>query len=184
MKGDLFEIEEGLFDENSFSNFKALIDLEVIEDDRELLSSDAFKGKSEFLKELFTHDIKEPVMSLSEDKPCAEETILVGTDRILLRGWKNVENVSARLINSYNDIVVLECLIDKENGVYEEREFRKSIFEGYDIYIGSLYLLRIFERNNELRIEIHNDPELTLKDDFPKLNFTETFKDSRLFKKK
>ena len=58
------------------------------------------------------------------------------------------------------------------------------MFEGYDTSLGSLYLLRIFERQNELRIEIHNDPDLTLKDDFPKLNFAQTFKDSRLFKKK
>jgi len=184
MKGDSFEIEEGLFDLNAFSDFKALIDLEVIEEDKEILTSNSFIGKSQFLKELFTHDIKEPSTNLNEEKSCEEQSLLIGTDRIILRGWKNVENVSARLINDFDDTVVLECLIDKENGIYEEREFRKSMFEGYDTSLGSLYLLRIFERQNELRIEIHNDPDLTLKDDFPKLNFAQTFKDSRLFKKK
>ncbi len=184
MKNDYLEVVEGLLDENSFPEYKALIDFGESEESKDIMSSENFIRKSEFLKELFTYESKQPFTDLSEDKPCAEESLLVGSDRVIIRGWKNVENISARLIDSYDDTIILECLIDKEHGIYEEREFRKSLFEGYENGIGSLYLLRIFERQNEIRIEIHNDPELTLKDDFQKLNFVEKFKDSRLFKKK
>jgi hypothetical protein len=183
MKKDVLEIEEGLFDGNSSSEFKALIRIEDYEDDNVLIS-DKFLKKAEFLKELFTVDSKQPDLSFNENMSVVKKGALLGSDHVIIRGWKNVENISARQINSYDDTVVLECLIDKELGIYEEREFRISLFDGYEIKFGNLFLLRIFERQNEIRIEIHNDPELTLKDDFPKLNFVERFGNSRLLKKK
>jgi len=67
--------------------------------------------------------------------------------------------------------------------IYEEREFLLSLFTGYDLIIGNLFLLRIFERKNEIRIEIHNGSGLTMEDDFPKLDFVKEFSNSRLFKK-
>ena len=71
-----------------------------------------------------------------------------------------------------------------EEQIYEEREFKSSLFTGYNLDIGSLFFLRIWERPNEIRIEIHDDPELTLNNDFPKLDFVEKYKSSRLFKGK
>jgi hypothetical protein len=106
-----------------------------------------------------------------------------GSGFIGVQGWKNIENISARLIEVQDDAVILECLIDKELGVYEEREFRISLFAGYDLKIGNLFYLRFFDRQNETRMEIHNDPKLTFADDFPKKDFTKLFKTSKLFKK-
>jgi len=184
MKKDLFEIEKDLFDGNSTSEFKALIQLEKFERDPNFLVSENFLEQEELLKELFSIDIKPSETESNENKKTIEGAVTYGSDTIVIRGWKNVENISARLIEHFDETVVLECLIDKEMGVYEEREFRISLFADYETKIGNLFLLRIFERQNEIRIEIHNDPELTLKDDFPKLSFVEKFKDSSLFKKK
>ena len=183
MANDILEIEQGLFDGNSTTEFKALIHLEQYDSDEDIYSSEIFSQQKDFLKGLFTIDFKQPHLKLDEEKKIAEEVVLSGLDTIIISGWKNVENISARLIEYYDDTVVLECLIDIEMKIYEEREFRLSLFTDYDLKIGNLFLLRIFERKNEIRIEVHNDPGLTLKDDFPKLDFVKEFSNSRLFKK-
>ena len=183
MANDILEIEQGLFDGNSTTEFKALIHIEKYDSDENLYSSENFSRQKDYLKGLFTNDIKQPHTKCDEEKELTEKVVLSGSDTVIITGWKSVENISARLIEHYDDTVVLECLIDKEMRIYEEREFRLSLFTGYDLKIGNLFLLRIFERKNEIRIEIHNDPGLTLKDDFPKLDFVKEFSNSRLFKK-
>lgn len=106
----------------------------------------------------------------------------VGVDSVILKTWKNIANISARLLDTYDNSVVLECLIDKEEGIYEERIFRASLFEGYDLQIGKRFLLRFFDRGNEARIEVHDNAGLTSEADFPPTHFKETFKKSSLFK--
>lgn len=121
--------------------------------------------------------------NIEESYKKQEQNQIIYSDSIVLKGWKNVENISARLIEHFDDVVILECLIDKELKLYEEREFRSSLFEGYDLEIGNLFYLRFFDRQNETKMEIHNDPRLTFIEDFPKMNFTKLFKQSKLFKK-
>jgi hypothetical protein len=111
------------------------------------------------------------------------QTFNFNADSVAIKPWKSVENISARLIEFYDNVVVLECLIDKENGIYEEREFRSSLFNGYDMTVGNLFYLRIFDRDNQTRMEVHNDPDLTNAEDFPKMNFTKLFSNSKLFAK-
>ena len=94
---------------------------------------------------------------------------------------KNITNISAQIIDLYDEVVILECLIEKD--VYEEREFNKSLFEGMELKIGNLFKLCYFEGNNKIILEIKNDPNFTLKDDFPKINFNEMF-NLKMFKKK
>lgn len=111
-----------------------------------------------------------------------QEETLTPSQTITLYGWRNIENISARLIESYDDVIVLECLVDKESSTYEEREFRKTLFEGYDLKLGTLFYLRFFERPHEMRMEVHNDPSLHFLDDFPTMDFKGTFEKSKLFK--
>lgn len=112
-----------------------------------------------------------------------KEVTFLGSDAIFLERWKNVENISARLIEFYEDVVILECLIDRELGIYQEREFSASLFLEYELRIGDLFYLRVFERPSEMKLEIHNDPNLTFEKDFPKLDFKQLFNKSKLFKK-
>jgi hypothetical protein len=145
-----------------------------------------FSGKNEALRAIFNVQSSsassiETTLDELGQKPA--EQSLFGSDSLTLKAWKNIENISARLIEHSDDIVVLECLLDKELGIYEEREFRKTLFEGYELKIGNLFYLRFFDRQNETRMEIHNDPRLTSVEDFPKKNFVDLFKNSKLFKK-
>lgn len=141
-----------------------------------------FMRHNDFLEKLFKTEI--PLIKLYDEKKSPIETVIEETDTVIITEWKNVENISARLIEFYDDKVILECLVNKEERIYEEREFKTSLFDGYEIKIGNLFLLKFLERQNEIKMQIHNDPGLTFKEDFPKLDFVEKFKDSRLFKKK
>lgn len=138
-----------------------------------------------FLDELFTLPVKSDTpTTLTKDVETIENNKnFIGSDAIYITNWKNVENIPAKLIEKFDEVVVLECLIDKEEGIYEEREFRSSLFEGYNLTIGNLFYIRYFERPNQARIEILNNPELTSAKDFPTINFDQIFKDSKLFKK-
>ncbi len=177
------EQELELIDSDSINETKALIQIKNIESEEDSLISIKFMEQIEFKRNLLNaYDNKLPLAKLDEEKETSRERLSEYSDVVVIQGWKNVENISSRLIEHCDDNVVLECLIDREEGIYEEREFRSSLFTGYNLDIGNLFYLRIFERPNEIRIEIHDDPELTLKDDFPKLDFVEKYKSSRLFK--
>jgi len=153
----------------------------------DFFSSSVFIEKDDFLTSLLNTQSPETSPSfLANLSETGESKIEIGqfteTKKITLGGWKNVENISSRLIDKYDDVVVLECLIDKEAGIFEEREFRKSLFENYDLTIGSLFYLRFFDRSNETRMEVHNDPDLNFSGDFPKMDFKALIGGSKLFK--
>lgn len=113
------------------------------------------------------------------------EAFIRGGDYVTItKGWKNVENISSRLLDFDEDIVVLECLTDRENGIYEEREFKRSLFEEEQLKEGNLFYLRTWERPNEIRIEIHFDKKFERQYDFPKSNLNATFKNLSIFKKR
>jgi hypothetical protein len=165
----------------------SLVQIETIQNEKEIFQSTNFFLKEKFIKTIlntissndptsFHPEYSQKLFEFSEFKA-------VGSDVTVISGWKNIENISAKLIECYDDIVVLECLIDKETHIYEEREFRLSLFEGYDLTIGNLFYLRFFDRQNETRMEIHDDPALTFAADFPKRDFSELFRNSKLFNK-
>jgi hypothetical protein len=149
---------------------------------------DAFwKQKEEFLSSIInTEEIKASkysnVQKITEGNESKQKTTTAYRDNVILKPWKNTDNYSARLIDYSEDTVTIECLVDKENGVYEERCFRSNIFENYKLEIGKLFFLRFFERAGEVKMQIHDDPDLTLKEDFPRIKLSEKFKNSRLFK--
>lgn len=89
--------------------------------------------------------------------------------------WRLTENVSARVIEQYDDVIVLECLIDKEAGIYEESEFKRSLFDGYSIEIGKLFKLSTYERKNEIRLQVKGNPGLVAETDFPQVDFEKKY---------
>ncbi len=111
------------------------------------------------------------------------DRVFKGHEIVSFTQWKNFENVSARLVSYFDEEVVLECLIDRENSVFEERAFRSSLFEGFKLEVGEFFYLRFFERQNEERIEIHGG-DLVRKEDFAKTNFRDLISKSKLFDKK
>ncbi len=181
MGNEILKIEQGLFDKDSTSEFKTLVHGEQVNANENVFISDFFIKKNNFIDELLPSNFKLP--QITSEETTAKEIVTFSPDDIIISRWKNVENISTRLVEYYDDTVILECLIDKDLKIYEEREFGSSLFADYDLEIGNLFLLRIFERKNEIRIEVHNDPGLILKDDFPKLDFVKEFSKSRLFKR-
>jgi len=94
--------------------------------------------------------------------------------------FKN-ETVPARIIDAYDDVMVAECLVDKENRVYEEREF-PSVFFG-ERKIGDFCTLQFTLMDGLMCVELR--PYFGIEDeDFPRINFKEKFEKSSLFKKK
>jgi len=189
--GELYsQILEDVLESSSINESKSLVDIDSLGLAEPVYQSSEFTFRTELLKNLFNsleNDIPKRI-SLAE---CSEESLNLPietpsqySDRIVIQGWKNIENISARLIEYSSDQIILECLIDKENSIYEERIFRPSLFSNYKLEIGNLFYLRFFERPNEIKMEVHDDPDLTFKEDFQKLDFVAEFKDSKLFRKK
>lgn len=184
MKND-YIISDLLNSDSHLINGNSLVKLE---ETQEAFSPSNFDENKNFLWRMFNVQTSIPTSSnateFADMLGSLKTPNTLGSDTVTLKGWKNIENISARLIECYDDVVVLECLIEKELGVYEEREFRISLFTGYELKIGNLFFLRFFDRDNETKIEIHNDPKLTSIKDFPKMDFNNLFKQSKLFKKR
>ena len=188
---DLYnQILEDLLENDSVNESKSLIEIEDYNFTEYTHKSFDFEFRDELLRNLFNsldNNIPQRIDltgNPTENLLSKSDTATQISDRIVIQGWKNVENISARLIEFSEDHVVLECLIDKENKIYEERMFRPSLFINYKLVLGNLFYLRFFERPNEIKMEVHDDPSLTFSDDFPKLDFVAEFKNSKLFRKK
>jgi hypothetical protein len=97
--------------------------------------------------------------------------------------WKIVANISSKLLYFDELIVCLECLIDKEQKIYEEREFQKSLFDGFQLDKGALFKICIYERKNQQMIEVKEGEKLVSSDDFPIIDFFSEFGDMNLEKK-
>lgn len=157
------------------------------EEKREKFVSSFFAEKEEVLKNLLETQSPDvpPLLPKADTWHLGNENIVNLSARgNVLHAWKNIENISARLIDTYGKVVLLECLLDKEQGIYEEREFSKMQFEGYELVAGNLFYLRFFVRAHEVRMEVHNDPGLVLSDDFPTIDYRAVFKKSKLFNKR
>ena len=94
---------------------------------------------------------------------------------------KNVENIPAKLLSFYDDVVELDCMVGKD--IYEVRTIKKSLFSGFKIKAGNYFMLKLYEGKNEARIKICDGSKLELDKYFPKIDFVEKFKDLKLFKK-
>lgn len=96
--------------------------------------------------------------------------------------WALVEKIPAMVIGSYDDQVVLECLIDKDHEIYEEREFSLSLFVGYDLNIGDIFNLCFYSKPNQSLLKIKIDTRKSAKNSFLKIDFVKEFFDIRLEK--
>jgi hypothetical protein len=173
-------------DKASEESVSAISDISNSDLDNSTLVPIDFSSKQMFLDKLTDENrIGEEIdtASIFHPKESVGSNVYVSSEVVYFGKWRNYENVSARLVEQYDDVVVLECLIDKENGLYEERLFRVSLFEGFRLEIGDLFYLRFFERQNEDRMEIHGK-ELVAPDDFPKLDYKKAFSGSKLFKQR
>ena len=96
--------------------------------------------------------------------------------------WKLVENLSSQVVDFGDEFIILECLIDKENRTYEQREFNVSIFSEKEIFLGKKFKLSFYQRPNECKMTINDNDSLVLDEDFPQTNFSQRFANLKLKK--
>lgn len=71
--------------------------------------------------------------------------------------WNKVINLHSKVAQITKDIVSCECLIDKENQIFEVRNFTKEMFSHLDnLFEGKLILVSIKTKPGSSRIDIHN----------------------------
>jgi hypothetical protein len=101
-----------------------------------------------------------------------------------ITGWRNTENRSSRIIEIYDQSILLECLIDKERKEYAEIEYKKTMFQDMELYIGKFLKLCFYERANQVMMEVIDNSKLIDENDFPKVELSKEFKNLILKKKK
>jgi hypothetical protein len=106
------------------------------------------------------------------------------SEGVIFKGWKNVENISSRVLDYYEETIVLECLIDKEISYYEEWELPISSFKEFKLELGKVFKLCYYQRGSQTMMEVLEDPRLVMEDDFPKVDFVAKFRNSNILKKK
>ncbi len=96
-------------------------------------------------------------------------------EEVKFQQWKMVENISAKLLCINSNTVILECLIDKEEKIYEERELNISLFKNFELKIGGFFKLCLFERDNSMMMEVKDGSKLVLENEFPTIDFYARF---------
>jgi hypothetical protein len=144
--------------------------------------SDNFVSLRKFLNEIFDNNSSVSAGGVIQIRGIEQGELTKISEHVALKSWKNTDNISTRLLSVFDQTVLLECLVDLENQLYEEREFSITLFEGYDLTPGNLFYLRFFSRTNEVRMEVHADTKFVNAGDFPKPDFKEIFSNSQLFK--
>jgi hypothetical protein len=104
------------------------------------------------------------------------------TEGTYIRPWRNTDNINAKVLDVYDGVVLVECLVDRENKQYAEMEFSESLFSGYEIAPGKFCVISKYERENTMLLEINANPSLDLSSDFPSVDWAQNFKNSQIFK--
>jgi len=74
---------------------------------------------------------------------------------IINENWQESLIFHAKIINITNEIVVCECLIDKENLTFQSRNFPRSLFEHiYGLCVGKFVFIKILSKPGSSRIDI------------------------------
>ncbi|MEK6782860.1 MAG: hypothetical protein AABY93_14260 [Bacteroidota bacterium] len=133
------------------------------------------------------YTLEEETKNLKDEKAISDDDIsylhdsLISTLSILDQSWTNSFNYPARVSKIVADKVIVDCLIDKPNQIFEKRIFPKTVFTS-DVVAGSFFLIRIFEGKNEFRIKIEDDRYVN-RSDFEFTGYIDKLENLSIFKK-
>lgn len=99
------------------------------------------------------------------------------SEGVSLLSWQRVANISSKILYFDDDVVQIECLVDKENKLYEQKEFNRDFFVGLDLSIGYQFKLCFYKRNNQQMVEVMYDSQLVASDDFSSADFLDDVDD-------
>lgn len=91
--------------------------------------------------------------------------------------WKIKDSFPSKVISITEDIVVLEIVKDRENGITEERGIPLSFFAGFLLEVGAYFKLQIYERPNAQMFQVSLGTFVT-QEDFPAIDFQKFMKKS------
>lgn len=81
--------------------------------------------------------------------------------------WRNIENISSKIIEIGEEQIIVECLIDKETLHYQRRSLNKSLFKYIeDLSPGKLILIRVYEYPPETKFRIEDGTGIINDSDF------------------
>lgn len=83
--------------------------------------------------------------------------IVKSTEVILNEKWSNIINLQALIVSIDKDLIQCECLIDKENKLFETRTFPLIIFNTMkNLHIGQPILISIKSKPGSIRIDVND----------------------------
>lgn len=96
--------------------------------------------------------------------------------------WKNIENISAKVIEITDESVIVDCLIDKSSFHYQKRSFNKNIFKYIKgLQVGKFILIRVYELPPETKLRIEDGDGIVSPSDFVIEGLFKNISSSKMF---
>lgn len=129
-----------------------------------------------------TSVVNTEALSLEEGKRISDFASLTEGVK-LISNWKRYKRVPAKILEISDDFVLLECLINKDAGIYKEKRFSKELLDEVNIEQGRFLLFNYYKKGNELKIQILDNQSLVSDSEFPAVDFSK-YEKSNFFSKK
>jgi hypothetical protein len=90
-----------------------------------------------------------------EDSSRFLENLFEGRNLILNENWDFSETIHSKVTNITEEVVELECLIDRKNSIIEQRRFPKILFEGLKkLEPSALIILKTKMKKGTYKLEV------------------------------
>jgi hypothetical protein len=100
---------------------------------------------------------------------------------VLNENWKNTKNIESRILKADQNLVTCECVIDKENKIFETRVFPRELFGHIKkVTFGTLVMVVVKSKIGSSRIDIINGENMINKSTFDLVDDWESLKSSGL----
>lgn len=128
-------------------------------------------------------DLKEKKSQITDSKSDSESynPNLSHRDFIMNESWDKTLNISSRIMHITKDSVSCECVIDRENKVFQTRQFPRELFEHIEpLESQRLVIIKIRSKIGSSRIDIYNGENLVDASLFEIKDNWDSLKDSDL----
>lgn len=106
------------------------------------------------------------------------------SDGLFEERWDNIINIPARLIELGDDFAILECIVDLDSGIIENRKFERCVLEGAVTFKAlQPILITVFKRSGQIRFTFKDNFQTSYSKHFEKEYFLDT-PQSGIFSKK
>jgi hypothetical protein len=108
-------------------------------------------------------------------------TISIGANGFIEEKWDSTTDIPAKIIEVDSLHLTMECLIDPEKEQFQNRKFKRTLFEDdFKLRLDKIYLIRIRERKGKIQFEFLDGSNLGFEHYF---EFSEQISQSELGKR-